>query len=297
MKAKLTFAGLLVLAGLIISSGPARAGSCAVKLDGGGYDGQAARIPTKIYRNFLVVAEGQIGGSPECLNFVLDTGTSPSVINLNLLARVGLKAVPSSSLALGRRASTLASTIPELELGPIRATSLPVNAQDLSRLESDFGIPIAGIIGMDVLSKSSFRMDYEMSEVEFGDISHEGVPVQFDERAGIAVANVTVAGKPLRLLVDTGSQFVVLLGGNFEDAAWPALRNTAQSGVSVADNKVRLQKFSAPDISLGGKHFSNGTAYIVPGSADPVFDGLLGVRALGFRSVSYDRACGMIYLK
>ncbi len=161
--------------------------------------------------------------------------------------------------------------------------------KDLSRLESDFGISIAGIIGMDVLSKSDFRLDYEMSEIEFGDISHDGVPVQFDERAGIAVANVTIDGKPVRMLVDTGAEFVVLLGGNFEEAAWPALRNSAQSGVSVASNKVRLQKFSAPDISLGGKHFRNGTAYFVPGSADPVFDGLLGVRALGFRSLSYDR--------
>ena len=225
MRAKLTFLGLLVLAGLFVSSGPAQARRCAAIPEGAGNDGRAVRIPAKIYRNFLVVAEGQIGGAPECLNFVMDTGTSPSVINLKMLTQLGLKAAPSSTMALGTRASALASTIPELELGPIRATSLPVMVKDLSRLESDFGISIAGIIGMDVLSKSNFRLDYEMSEIEFGDISHEGVPVQFDERAGIAVANVTIAGKPVRLLVDTGSEFVVLLGGNFEDAAWPALRS------------------------------------------------------------------------
>ena len=297
MRAKLTFVGLLVLAGLLVFSGPAYAGGCITNPGAAGDDGHTDHIPTKIYRNFLVVAEGQIGGAPECLNFVLDTGTSPSVINLKLLAQLGLRATHSSTLALGTRAFALASTIPELELGPIRATSLPVMVKDLSRLESDFGISIAGIIGMDVLSKSNFRLDYDTGEIEFGDISHEGVPVQFDERAGIAVANVTIAGRPVRMLVDTGSEFVVLLGGNFGDAPWLTLRNSAQSGASVADQKVRLQKFSAPDISLGGKHFSKGTAYFVPGSADPVFDGLLGIRALGFRSLSYDRACGTIYLQ
>jgi predicted aspartyl protease len=254
-------------------------------------------MPTKIYRNFLVVAEGQIGGVPDCLNFVLDTGTSPSVINIKLLSKLELKAIPASTLALGTRASALATTISDIELGPIRATSLPVVVKDLSRLESDFGIPIAGIIGMDVLSKSNFRLDYAASEIEFGGVSHQGVPVQFDERAGVAVADVKIEGKPLRMLVDTGSEFVVLLGGNFGKVEWPTLQNSSQSGVSVADQKIRVQKFSAADISMGGKHISTSMAYVVPGSADPVFDGLLGVRALGFRSLSYDRALGTIYLE
>jgi len=38
-------------------------------------------------------------------------------------------------------------------------------------------------------------------------------------------------------------------------------------------------------------------AYLVPGSADPAFDGLLGVRALGFRSLSYDQATGTLFLQ
>ncbi len=97
------------------------------------------------------------------------------------------------------------------------------------------GVPIAGIIGMDVLSKSNFRLDYDLSEIEFGDILHEGVAVRFDSRAGIAVANVRIAGKPARMLVDTGAEFVALLGGNFGEAGWLGLRNISQSGVSLAD--------------------------------------------------------------
>ncbi len=114
MRAKLTFLGLLVLAGLFVSSLAQRKPDAALqsRTAQAGDDGRAVRIPTKIYRNFLVVAEGQIGGAPECHNFVLDTGTSPSVINLKMLTQLGLKAAPSSTMALGTRASALASTMP-----------------------------------------------------------------------------------------------------------------------------------------------------------------------------------------
>jgi hypothetical protein len=99
------------------------------------------------------------------------------------------------------------------------------------------------------------------------------------------------------MLVDTGSEFVVLLGGNFGDTGGLALRNTSKSGISLANQKMPIQEFSAPDIVLGGQHFSKDVAYLVPDAADPVFDGLLGVRALGFRSLSYDRARETIYLQ
>lgn len=299
MNAKLTFLGLLFQAGLLVSicSAPALGGTCVVKPNGLCDTQQLQRVPLKIYRNFLVVAEGQIGGIPDRLNFVLDTGTAPSAISQKLAQRLGLGTTPSSTLALGTRVSVRASTLSEIDLGPIRALSLPVLIKDLSRLEKDMGIQIAGIIGMDVLSKSNFHLDYDKKELEFGDISHEGVPIPFDARAGIALADVRLGGKFLRMLVDTGSEYVVLLGGNLGETGLPVLRETSQSGVSVADQKMRVQEFSAPDIMLGGRHFSDETVFLVPGSSDPVFDGLLSVRALGFRSLSYDRAYGTMFLQ
>jgi hypothetical protein len=254
-------------------------------------------IPVKIYRNFLMVAEGKFGGAPERQNFVLDTGTAPSIIDIRVARELGLATIPSTFTAVGETILTQAAIITEIELGPIRAVSLPVKVQNLSRLESDFGVPIAGIIGLDVLSKSSFHLDYDKGQIEFGDMSRTGIPVHFDSRAGIAVAEVRLAGKPVRMLVDTGSDRLVLLGGNFAEVGWLALRNTSQSGASLVDQGMRVQVFSAPDIVLGGKHFSSDRAYFVPGSADPSFDGLLGVRALGFRGLSYDQACGTIYLQ
>jgi hypothetical protein len=254
-------------------------------------------IPLKIFNNYLLVVEAHLGGSSQPQNFVLDTGTAPSIINLTLVKQLGLATISSTVADIGKIIPTQASTMPEIDLGPVRAVSLPVHVQDLSRLERDLGIPIAGIIGLDVLSKSSFCLDYEKREIEFGDVSHVGIPVHFDAFAGLAVAEVSIEGREARMLVDTGTDRVVLLGGNFADLGWLALRNTSQLGRSLVDRKMPVQVFSAPDIILGEQHFSNERAYLVPGSTDPLFDGLLGVRALGFRGLSYDQACGTIYLQ
>jgi hypothetical protein len=238
-----------------------------------------------------------LGGAPEGQNFILDTGTAPSIINVRLVRQLGLATMPSTFRAAGKTIPAQGAIIPEIELGPIRAVSLPMQVQDLSRVERDLGIPIAGIVGLDVLSKSSFHLDYDKKEIEFGDVSRVGIPVHFDPSVGLAVGEVRIEGKEARILVDTGSDRVVLFGGNFAEVGWLALRNTSQTGASLIDQKMDVQVFSSPDIVLGGQHFSVDRAYFVPGSADPAFDGLLGVRALGFRGLSYDQASGTIYLQ
>jgi Aspartyl protease len=297
VSAKRKVVSLLLLAGFLGSSGPLHARSCRITPDRDADARPPQIIPLKIFHDYLLVVEARLGGTPQPQNFVLDTGTAPSIINVTLVKQLGLAILASTLTDVGKTIPAQASTLPEIDLGPIRAVSLPVQVQDLSRLERDLGIPIAGIIGLDVLSKSSFRLDYEKREIEFGDISHVGIAVPFDARAGLAVAEVRIEGQAARMLVDTGSDRVVLLGGNFPDLGWLALRNTSQTGRSLVNREMPVQVFSAPNILLGKQHFSKERAYLVPGSTDPLFDGLLGVRALGFRGLSYKQACGAIYLQ
>ena len=285
------------LAGVLACCIPAGANSLRAKSPGYIDTGFRQSIPLKIYRNFLVVAEGQFGGISGPQNFLLDTGTAPSVINLPLARALGLVTTLSEITAAGKTIPTQSAILSEIELGPIRAVSVPVQVEDLSQLERDWGAKIAGIIGMDVLSRASFHLDYDKGEIEFGEISREGIPVPYDARTGTAVAKVKLGGKTLRMLVDTGADRLVIYGGNFGDAGGLGLRDTSQWGASLADKSVRVQVFSTPDIAIGEVHFSEDRAYFIPGSTDPEFDGLLGVRALGFHGISYDRTRGMVYLQ
>jgi predicted aspartyl protease len=300
MKTKLRICGLLMLAGGLLDGRPVNGAPCRVTPVRCADAGTTQTIPVKIYRNFLVVAEGQLGGVTEPQNFVIDTGTSPSVLNERVIRQMGLATAESTISGLGKTVTTRAAVVPEIGLGPIVAKAMPVRVRDMSRVERDLGITIAGIIGLDVLSRSSFRLDYGSKQIEFGDEVAEGgdgIPVSVDVNLKVAVAAVRIGERTVRMLVDTGSDRMVLLGGNFSEAGWLTLRNTSQTAASLVDPKMELRVFSAPDIRFGEQHFSKDQAYWVPGAADPLFDGLLGVRALGFQGVAYDRASGTVYLQ
>ena len=253
-------------------------------------------ISLKIYRHFLVVAVGQFGDTFEHQDFLLDTGAAPSIINARLVKRLGLETRTSTLSAAGKVVPTQTAIVPEVELGPVRADFLPVQVHDLSRLERELGIPLAGLIGLDVLSKASFRLDYENKKIEFGDLLHKGIPVPFDARTNLAVVTVTFGSRPARMLVDTGSGRVVLFGGNFEAIGWPELRNFSPLGTSLADQEMRVGEFFASDILLPG-NTSGRTRLISYKVAKILLLTVCWVCALGFRAVSYDQTKRTLYLQ
>lgn len=294
VRRKWKLAGLFLLLGLFVCK-PTCAQNSRAKPEHGSDVEMPRTIPLRIYRNFLLVAEGQFGTVLQHQNFVLDTGTAPSIVNARLARELGLVTTPGVMSAVGKIVSTQSATLREVELGPMRAVSLRVQVQDLSRLERDLGIPIAAIIGLDFLSRLSFRLDYDKKCIDFGDVSDQGIPVPFDAHTGIAIARVSIDGTPVRMLLDTGSDRVALIGGDFTGTARLGLPSASQEGWGVAGVPIRI--FPAPDIFLGGEHFTLKKAYFILGSADPAFDGFLGVRALGFRTVAYDHVHATIYLQ
>lgn len=250
---------------------------------------QQQTIPIRLYRGFLVVAEGHFGTILQHQNFLLDTGTSPSIINRDLAAPLDLRMSAAVLVSVGRDSNAKQALLSEIDIGPIRVTALPAFVSDLSALEKDLGIPIAAVIGLDVLSKASFRLDYQKKWIEFGKFTPGGIAVYLPVGSGIAVAQVTWAGIPLRMMVDTGSEQLVLLGKQ------PPLSTGTAAAASVTD-KLWVRELPAAEIVLAGKKFSRAKAYWVPGSDASDFDGLLGVRALGFRSLSFDSEHRTIHL-
>jgi hypothetical protein len=209
--------------------------------------------------------------------------------------------------SVGRESKVKQAVLPEIEIGPIRVNSLSVLVSDLSSVEKDLGIPIAGVIGLDVLSKASFRLDYQKKLIEFGKFKPGGIAVSLPEGAGIAVANVMWGGISVRMMVDTGSDQLVLLGKQrpLSGEASRVLAATLEPSHDVADattaaasivDRLTVQELPSAEVVLAGKKFSGAKAYWVPGSDTSDFDGLLGVRALGFRSLSYDSEHRTIHL-
>jgi predicted aspartyl protease len=242
----------------------------------------------------LVVAEGQFGAADERQNFIIDTGTLPSILSIGVAKQLGLPLSRAKLSAIGGESEAFATTLPEIRLGPLQAISVPVLVADLSRSEHDLKLPIAGILGMDVLGKISFRLDYANQLIEFGEADPAGIPVNLSTRADLPIAEIKVGGKILHLLVDTGTDRMVLFGARSAAEISPNTANNLLHGNSVT-SAVPVRAVSSLEFELGGEHFRQ-KAYFVPDSKEPLFDGLLGVRSLGFRALSLDANRRIVYL-
>lgn len=251
-------------------------------------------IPVKLYRGFLVVAAGQFGGVNGRQNFILDTGTSPSILNIGVARHLGLPLSKAKLSAVGRQSEILSTTVPEIRLGPLQALSVPVLVTDLSPVEHDINLPIAGILGMDVLGKTSFRLDYGNQLLEFGEIAPVGIPVDLSTRADLPIAEIKVDGKLMHLLVDTGAERIVFFGARSAAELSPNTASDLLQGNSAA-SAVPVRAVSQLDFELSGQRFRQ-DAYFVPDSEEPLFDGLLSVRSLGIRVLSLDANRRIIYL-
>jgi len=241
-------------------------------------------IPVAVYNGFLVVVSGQIGGRKQ--NFIVDTGTAPSILNARLAKKMGLQVTETTLMAIGRSVKTGNAVVPELELGPIRAKELFMNVMDLSQWEKNIGIELAGILGMDVLGRASFRLDYEKKELIFGTVGEEGIAVGYNPMTGLALADAIVQGRRVRLIVDTGSDLVVVYGENWGDS--PGAVIATRDGRSVAE-QVAARPILKPEMELGGKQFHGLRTYCVPSAAGAGYDGFFGVRALKLRGITFDR--------
>src|SRR6266852_3121197 len=93
--------------------------------------GVLLKIPLRLYRGYLVVVEGSIGRFQK-LNFLIDTGALPSVVNQGIGHGLDLQE-KAAKVDLGNQSlQTKSVLLPSLQLGPVRAEALTVLIQDLS---------------------------------------------------------------------------------------------------------------------------------------------------------------------
>jgi len=254
-------------------------------------------LPIRILRGYLPVVEGHIGERVG-QNFLIDTGTSTSILNARVAKSLGLETSATKLAVFSGDVASESAVLPRLGFGAIEVESLPVQVRDLSGVERDFGISIAAVVGMDVLKTASFRLDYERKRMEFGDIKDEGVAVPFDGKAQLVVAEAGVEGRRLRLIVDTGSEGLLLFGGRLAGRL-AALQVVAHRSASSISGSLGVDEVEAGALHIGGKKFHAERAFYVQerGEKSSDIDGLLGIRTLGFKAMALDNKNHVLYLR
>ena len=113
--------------------------------------GARATLPVKLYGGYTVVVQGSIADIPN-LNFIIDTGALPTVVDARIAGKLGLSGNRQSLTVFSRQVGTERVVLPNVRIGPVRATGVQGLVADLSFAEKSLGLRIDAIVGLDVLA-------------------------------------------------------------------------------------------------------------------------------------------------
>lgn len=160
--------------------------------------------------------------------------------------------------------------------------------QDLSSLEKALGRRIDAVVGLDVLGKNSFIIDYRTKRLRFGPVQRTRSTVSFETGSPFVVVEARLHDQPVRLLVDTGASALILFQSRLKNSiSLPAGRVAKATNVG---GDFQRQAVMIPDTRLGKEELGPQTGFVVADQRDDGrdFDGLLSVRGLHLEEIGFD---------
>ena len=245
-------------------------------------------IPFETYGEHLIVVQGSLGRAQR-LNFVIDTGTNPSVIDSRIAKKLHITGVGGTLGVHDRAVAVQQAVLPSVQIGTLRAASLSVLIRDLAFLQKGLGIHIDAVIGLDVLRLSNFTIDYPTKRIIFGAAPVVGASTPFQDTAPGLIVQMEVDGVPLHLMLDTGASGMLLFQSRIRDRL-PRLTGLGERLSSNLGGDFRVQSVRVAAMHLGDTDFGPQNAFVVEDRADcsPEFDGLLGPSALELKQIAFD---------
>ena len=244
-------------------------------------------IHFQLLAGYLLLVRGRIG-KLNGLRFVLDTGSTHTIVDRDLAKQLGLTRQPSQLLNVDRAVRVQEAEVTDLEFGPIQLHNFAVTVADLGYFVS-FATHVDAVIGLDILRRSNFTVDYAAGKVYFGGTSRSafGVPMMADPIC--LTVPVEIGGRSFRLLVDTGVKELVLYETRTRSRI-PALRIHGEAYGLSLEGRVASKMASLPATEVGTAELER-TAFLVNGpnkNALPGVDGYLGTAVLKARRITFD---------
>ena len=236
--------------------------------------------------NFEVVVHGQIG-ELDGLRFILDTGSSYSMIDRRVADRMRLHRHPGKVFNFDRNLAVELADVPDVAIGPLRVAGISMMVARLADI-SEVADSADGIIGLDVLSRAKkIGIDYERRRISF----------ELDEGCGSKpsavktfVITVAIQGVPMRLLVDTGVRYMLLYKERL-NSALPHLRIEGEPSDGVI-GRMQATRVNLPGVQ-GFRPESVTPVFLIGGSGKTDFggiDGYLGPTSLHAKQLELDFA-------
>ena len=246
-------------------------------------------IPFKLYQDYLIVVHGSVG-TLEGLNFLIDTGANATSIDRKIARKLELRGHDAKLAVLDGKVRVERVVLPRLQIGSIRAESLPGLVQDLSFVDTLVGVRIDAIVGLDFLRRNSFTVDYESQKMVFGPIEATASEVPFRTTAPMVTVDVRVNGEAVKLLVDTGTQNLLLFERQLPNGLRRLPTRDVRRSFNSDSTSFETKEVVLSKIQLGTANLFPRKAFLTDGNAyfDQSFDGTLGPASLGLKWIAFD---------
>jgi predicted aspartyl protease len=262
-------------------------------------------ISFKLYRGYAIVVRGSVGNLKN-LNFLIDTGAVPSVLDQRIAQRLHLAGNKEKLSVFTQKVDTERAIAPDVQVGPVRAEALPIVVRDLSFATDALGSRIDAMIGFDFLGHGPFTIDYGSKKIVFGPIDPSLTGIPYEAHPGYALVKLKIQQKSLQLLVDTGASDLVLFASAMSDCQ-DAIKKIGTRAWSNMGGEIQVDRVQLKDAYLGITSWSVQDVFILPDGGNPPagLRGLLGVvslkaRRVGFdpdqRIIAWDRASGPVQM-
>lgn len=245
-----------------------------------------SQTPFALYRGYLVVVDGQIG-ILQHQHFLIDTGSSPSIIDQKVAEALGLHGAPSDLSLFNRNVAAQMVVLPEIQIGPLRRQNVQVMISDFSKIDPGVGTHVDAVIGLDVLGASSFTIDYQKRRIVF-QASHERYSAPFKPGSQFIGIDLNAGNRQLHLLFDTGTPHLILFDRALRGLDYDPMQSIG-SGQNLSGTVI-YHKIVLPNARLGTNNVGPQAASVVESqqNADAGFDGLIGISVLRPKSLSFD---------
>jgi predicted aspartyl protease len=244
-------------------------------------------LPFRITSGYLIQVEGRIGDQTH-LKFIVDTGASISIVGQRIAQKLKLDAHPAQSFNFDRNLQWETATLPEIQLGPIRASNVAVLVGDLARY-SEFAGKADAIIGMDLLKLSDVTIDFGAGDLIFDRTEPRIYTAGGDPMAQCLIVEFQIQDRPVHLIVDTGLQGMVLYEDRLRKSV-PELRMAGSIKNATMGGRMHVKQATLPDVIVGNRNRAVPVVFLPSPAADtlPGIDGIVGITALQAHRVHFD---------
>jgi predicted aspartyl protease len=243
-------------------------------------------IPIKLKDGYLVVAKGSIG-SLDNLTFIVDTGTSRTLMDSRIAKQLQLTGVADKLTVFDHEVEVRLVDLPDLQLGAIHAQSPQVIVTNLSGVAQRFGLHADAIVGMDILRLSSFAIDYDSRRIWFGDGEPMPSALPLEQNQPYLIVKANLDDIPLTLMIDTGCEDVVLFANRFPMELKKGYLQISQASTVAGEVQVTQIRSGKLGVGTFPAHKAR-IRVIATGSNDMGYDGIVGVNALRASRIQFN---------